>query len=626
MSGPALVLIEAPMGEGKTEAALFLADHWTHATGQQGLYLALPTQATSNQMFDRVTRFLAGRYPQDRVNLHLLHGHALLSDSYGELRRRADERRQSLAVTDIHDPVAPGQVVAEGWFAQNKKQGLLAPFAVGTIDQALLAVLQTRHVFVRLFGLAGKTVILDEVHAYDAYMGTLMERLLEWLAALGCSVVLLSATLPADKRRRLLRAYAGRPVEPPAVPYPRISVVQGDRNKVLPLRTDPARRACLNLDWRDPGRLAADLGAALQEGGCAAVICNTVRRAQEVYLQFRESPEMKGVQVELFHARFPFAQRQEIEAGVLRRYGPPEAKAERPARAVLVATQVIEQSLDLDFDLMVTELAPVDLVLQRAGRLHRHRRGHRPAGLSGPRLWLLEPEKEGAVPRFGTSEKVYARHVLLRSFLALRGRTEVRMPEDMEALVEVVYGESPPLDEGPAWGAALTESLQALQAKWEEDRKAADAFLVRSPLFEDDLLEDFCQELEEDNPDIHPKLQAVTRLAEPTVNLVFLHVRGGSLYLDPGGTKPVQMKGVPGLAEAKRLLGNAVTITHRSCVRHFAAEKPPPAWDKSSLLRFHRLVRLDAEGKTLFGNFVLQLDPELGVVINKANDLGGNEP
>src|SRR5207248_6281763 len=103
----------------------------------------------------------------------------------------------------------PSAVVAEEWFARNKKQALLAPFGVGTIDQALLAVLQTRHVFVRLFGLAGKCVVLDEVHAYDAYMTTLMERLLRWLAALGCPVMLLSATLPRDKRVKLLRAYAG---------------------------------------------------------------------------------------------------------------------------------------------------------------------------------------------------------------------------------------------------------------------------------------------------------------------------------------------------------------------------------------------------------------------------------
>ncbi|NOX53379.1 MAG: CRISPR-associated helicase/endonuclease Cas3, partial [Planctomycetes bacterium] len=173
-------------------------------------------------MFDRVRDFLARRYPQDKVNLHLLHGQAFLSDAYIEMQRLsrkliqdqqdAELSRQSFEAGQIcdendsdDDPHGHG-VVAESWFAQNKKQGLLAPFAVGTVDQALLAVLQTKHMFVRLFGLTGKTVILDEVHAYDTYMSTILERLLEWLHALGCSVVMLSATLPKARRHALTRA------------------------------------------------------------------------------------------------------------------------------------------------------------------------------------------------------------------------------------------------------------------------------------------------------------------------------------------------------------------------------------------------------------------------------------
>jgi CRISPR-associated endonuclease/helicase Cas3 len=626
LKGPGLVLIEAPMGEGKTEAALFLADHWTHRTGQQGLYLALPTQATSNQMFDRVAAFLAERYPHDRVNLHLLHGHALLSERYGELRRRADERRQSVGLTDIYDSFAPGAVVAEGWFAQNKKQGLLAPFAVGTIDQALLAVLQTKHVFVRLFGLAGKTVIFDEVHAYDAYMSTLLERLLEWLAALGCSVVLLSATLPAEKRLRLLGAYAGEAVDPAPVAYPRISVVAGGRTEAAPVRTDPARRSSVTLGWHDPDRLAANLGAALAEGGCAAVLCNTVGRAQEVYPQLWEALRPQGVEVELFHARFPFGRRQAIEERVLQRFGKPEDNPARPPKSVLVATQVIEQSLDLDFDLMASETAPIDLLLQRAGRLHRHRRERRPPRLATPQLWLLQPDVRSEVPAFGKSECVYSRYILLRSFLSLRGRTEVRLPDDLEELVEAVYGDAPPPGVNPAWETVLAESLQTLRRLQKEHRQAADDFLIRPPTFEDDILEDFCRQLEEDNPDVHPQLQAVTRLTEPTVALVLLHEHEGVLFLQPDRTGRVSEKGEPTFADARRLLGNAVAISHRSCVRHFTALDPPAAWQRSPLLRFHRLARLDGAGQTQAGGFVLRLDPELGVVIHKSDSPTETEP
>src|SRR5579883_796551 len=214
MTTPSLVVVEAPMGEGKTEAAWYVSNIWEQLGGQ-GAYVALPTMATSNQMFDRVDRFLEAN--TGKKNLMLLHGKAALNNKFEKLK---------YAARVYDDEKHPSAVVAEEWFAANKKHGLLAPYGVGTIDQALLAVLQTKHVFVRLFGLAGKCVILDEVHAYDAYTSTLMKRLLAWLAALGCPVVLLSATLPREKRVSLLRAYAGDGApEPDNVPYPRLTRV-----------------------------------------------------------------------------------------------------------------------------------------------------------------------------------------------------------------------------------------------------------------------------------------------------------------------------------------------------------------------------------------------------------------
>jgi CRISPR-associated endonuclease/helicase Cas3 len=184
---PALIIIEAPMGEGKTEAALYLADRGNAALGMRGHYVALPTQATSNQMFGRVREFLERRYPDQAVNVQLLHGHAALSSDFRAML--ADERSflSALDIPEDHnqgfDGAKPG-VVAAAWFTA-RKRGLLAPFGVGTVDQALLAVLQTRHFFVRMLGLAGKTVVFDEVHAYDTYMSVLLERLLGWLGALG---------------------------------------------------------------------------------------------------------------------------------------------------------------------------------------------------------------------------------------------------------------------------------------------------------------------------------------------------------------------------------------------------------------------------------------------------------
>jgi CRISPR-associated endonuclease/helicase Cas3 len=165
------------------------------------------------------------------VNLQLLHGHAALSAELQLLRDNAAALFQPSSIHDEDDHPHDATVVAAEWFTA-RKRGLLAPFGVGTVDQALLAVLKTRHGFVRLFGLGHKTVVVDEVHAYDTYMTTLLERLLHWLATLGASVVLLSATLPRGRLAALLDAFAAGRADTnstaasgPAILYPRISWV-----------------------------------------------------------------------------------------------------------------------------------------------------------------------------------------------------------------------------------------------------------------------------------------------------------------------------------------------------------------------------------------------------------------
>jgi len=615
---PTLVLVEAPMGEGKTEAALYLADAWERRGGQ-GMYVALPTMATSNGMFTRFVQFLREAYP-DRLNLHLLHGHALLSPAYEKLCALGREQPFDLEIYDTDN--APGVVLADSWFAQDRKHGMLAPFAVGTIDQALLAVLQTRHGFVRLFGLAGKVVVLDEVHAYDVYMTTLLQHLLRWLSALGCPVILLSATLPRRKRLELLDAYTGTKADLAATdqPYPRISRVCPGENRaeVIHIPASEATRKTLHFEWIDDDmeRIAAKLTEALQAGGCAAVIRNTVGTAQETYRTLKQL--LPGTfEVELFHARFPFGRRQEIETRVVQRYG---KEGPRPAKAVLVATQVVEQSLDLDFDLLVTDLAPVDLVLQRAGRLWRHDRP-RPAPIARPTVWLLEPkDAEDGVPHFGAGQVIYERFVLLRSYLVLQ-RAAVQLPDEIEGLIESVYGEvALPLPETGAWATALADALQTMEAERKADSKAGRTFLVATPTYEDNILNKFNQQLEEDNPDVPKDRQACTRLAEPSIALVILYEIGCTLYLDPAGKQGVSIAKRPMLEDAKKFLNNAVTIQNQGCYWHYVKQAPPPAWQKSGLMRFHRVVRVDGAGKALPGEYPLLVDQSLGIEFPKPKE------
>lgn len=649
VSAPALVLIEAPTGEGKTEAAMYLADAWSATSGQRGCYFALPTQATSNQMFSRVKAFLAERYPADLVNLHLLHGHAALSAEFQALRRNAEALLTPTCVAGerAHDG-ASAAVIAGEWFT-HRKRGLLAPFGVGTVDQALLAALQTRHVFVRLFGLGQKVVIVDEIHAYDVYMTRLLERLLEWLGALGSPVILLSATLPRAKRTDLLRAYrrglTGGEQEaclPSVAPYPVITAVSATAAVSRSVETASHNRREVALRWVD-GRLpelgvggyalGERLADALAGGGCAAIICNTVRRAQEVYLALR--PYFPGLaddglpQLDLFHARYLFAERERREQRALLRFGKPggavtnpegdEQPVRRPSTAVLVATQVIEQSLDLDFDLMVSDPSPVDLLLQRMGRLHRHSRA-RPDGLLEPTLWLVSPrlEPEG-VPVFDRgTQAVYDQHVLLRTWLALHERNAIRVPDDVEALIEATYDERGcPEDQK----AAVREAWESSRAQREEQARAdaseASERWLRPPYFGGALWRLAEDPREEDAPDFHPAHQALTRLAETTVQVVCLYGTPECACLRPDNAEQVNLARVPDLYTASRLLRASVGIADRRVVHRLLAQEPPAAWVKSSLLRHHRLLLLDAEGRARVGNYRIEIDDEVGVQVYK---------
>ena len=645
---PSLAIVEAPMGEGKTEAAMYLADHWAVSLGQSGCYFALPTQATSDQMFGRVREFLATRYPAQVVNLQLLHGHATLSAEFQALRQNADRLFEPQGV-DWGRREGSQNVIAAEWFTY-RKRGLLAPFGVGTVDQALLAALQTRHVFVRLFGLAHKTVIVDEVHAYDTYMTRLLERLLEWLAALGSSVVLLSATLPASRCQALAAAYmrglgAQAASTIPQACYPRITWVNEHSAGAQHIETSREIARTLTIKWVDgrlpsansePFVLGEELKAALANGGCAAVICNTVGRAQQVYQALK--PHFSGQvddgwpELDLLHARYPYEERERREKRCLVRFGKPNGevqveegevrKVRRPSRAVLVATQVVEQSLDLDFDLMVSDLAPADLVLQRSGRLWRHARS-RPKDGDGqerrrPELWICLPEKVGGdVPFFGGgSERVYDRHVLLRSWLALKDRTTIDVPGQVEELIEAVYADHPcPDDLSPTLRERWEETWRQYREQIERDEHEAEDRWLRRPSYDGPLWWFTRDPREEDAPDFHQAHQALTRLSEPTVQVVCLHGTQDCLCLDAEGFHPVDLNSVPDVALARQLLKRSLSISHRRVVPALLTQRVPTGWQRSPLLRHHRCLAFDADGSSSWEGYRFHLDDELGLSV-----------
>ncbi|MDP8243569.1 MAG: CRISPR-associated helicase Cas3' [Candidatus Hinthialibacter antarcticus] len=589
-SQPRFAIIESPMGEGKTEAALFLHEYWRNERDQSGVYFALPTMAASNQLYSRTEEFLRRRHPgQEFYNL-LLHSHVLLNDDYHTMRAAAIQQDG-----DNHSGVA-----AMDWFSQPKR-GLLAPFAVGTVDQALTSVLQVRHGFLRLFGLAGKTIIFDEVHAYDAYMFTLFERLLQWLSALNCTVVILSATLPAKTREKMIAAFGAKKLESPnETPYPRVTLTTEDNQvECIHVPASQERKSVVRLKWVEDeyGEICDCLKTALREGGCAVYICNTVTRAQEVYCHCKQSFIDDEIELGLFHARFPMGKRFELETKFVTQFG--KRRETRPKKSVLIATQVVEQSLDLDFDFMMTDMAPVDLILQRSGRLHRHKQyaKKRPKPLREPTLCIVKPNDSTDGPVF--SAKFYDEYIMLRSWCALRDRTTIASPGDFESLIESVYGDlSEDADD------RLRDAKVRSEEKINEHKSIANGITIKKPSSKN-ALSSWNRELDEDNPDVHHSLRADTRLTSPSLQIVCLASED---------EKKLPQEGKARSEKVKQLISSSVSLSYFGCTNDLPEGLIPNEWKTHRILRHYRAVVFE---NSIYDADIKQLeyDPELGITI-----------
>jgi CRISPR-associated endonuclease/helicase Cas3 len=481
-----------------------------------------------------------------------------------------------------------------------------------------MGVVRSRHQFVRLFGLAGRVVILDEIHAYDIYTSTLLERFLEWAAVLGSPVIALSATLPTGTRKALVNAYAkgcGYP-EPefPNAAYPRITALTQGKVKVQTFNPSSHVQRSLQIQWVADSEWMASLQRLLKDGGCVAVICSTVGRAQDVYQRLQAHFPAK--ELGLFHGRFLFIDREQIEADCLHKFGKEafDQTSSRPHRFVLVATQVIEQSLDVDFDLMISDLAPIDLLLQRSGRLHRHNRA-RPSLLKQPTLWLVKPTlNETGKAQFSEVGIIYDRHVLLRTWLRLRHQSSVGLPEETDRLIEAVYD----LD------AVIPTALEAVHVEdWQESlethkreeqnwkRTKANKVKIPPPIEEIDA-DQFTRQGEEDDDNA---IAASTRLGRPSLTVVFLQKTESGLVL-PRNQQHIDLDHEPNLEQIRELLAHSTRITTQRLVEKLSVQSAPITW-KSALLRHCRHVVLNAEGMTQVGEWLLRLDEQLGVVIEQ---------
>ncbi|NAZ36457.1 CRISPR-associated helicase Cas3' [Rubellimicrobium sp. CFH 75288] len=427
-AGPMLAILEDETGSGKTEAALILAQRMLRAGKGRGLFVALPTMATADAMFARL-RDVAGRL-FEAPSLTLAHGRAGLSVPFRDLRGQ---------------PSRSDDATCAPWLADGRRRALLAQIGVGTVDQALLAVLPTRFATLRQWGLASKILIVDEVHEMgQPYMAEELAALLGLHAARGGSAILLTATLPLDLRARLSAAFeegAGRAAVPDHDPaYPSLSV---PGHAALRDRAPPSAKGPVAVRRLASTQEALDLlSDAARDGAACVWIRNAVDEAIAgvAALRGRDVPAM------LLHARFALGDRKRHEAAALARFGKEGVGREGH---VLVATQVVESSLDLDFDVMISDLAPMAALIQRAGRLWRHldRRPVASRPVPAPILHVLSPDParvdgpHWAEAALGRGAFVYPVSDLWRTAEALGRAGTIAAPHGLRGLIEAVHGE-----------------------------------------------------------------------------------------------------------------------------------------------------------------------------------------
>lgn len=522
---PGLLILEDVMGSGKTEAGLLAAEILADRTNASGITVVLPTQAMTDSMFARVLPWLDKLFFDTEVpsytTVNLIHSRSKLNRGSFEVSSLPEnetnrhivpdclEVRNKEDIKNYHSSSGHNYVTCNPWLY--KKKAMLADFVVSTIDQLLMVALRSRHLALRHLGVSRKVVIIDEVHAVDTYMAVYLQGALKWLASYGIPVIALSATLSPSLKRKLLSAYeegipealrqerqnrqeqlseTGDSVDTdhlsrdsednPQLIYPSISFSNSGQFCTMAVQQAFASHRVL-LERLSSEDLMKQVDELMEDGGCLLILRNTVRSAQDTY---RNLVDKYGSDVRLMHARFVAQHRSENDEWLRTNFGPPKETGGRPERSIVVATQVAEQSLDIDFDAIITDLAPIDLLFQRIGRVHRHSRNSRPPAMSTPRCFILDmPELSDENPHNHRtiSSNVYPAILLLRTAYLINKAIPqgVLIPDDIAKMTYWVYDDKEQIPELWARAYGITQNQYDQFAIGEEER--AKAFRIRDP-------------------------------------------------------------------------------------------------------------------------------------------------
>ena len=633
---PGILIVEAQMGVGKTEAALAAAEVFAGKCGSGGLFFGLPTQATANGIFPRIRTWAEEQVAvqgesKEKLSIRLAHGKAELNQDYADLLEAGKgEFTGEACIGEDED-----QALVVHSFFRGRKQVLLSDFVIATVDQILMAALKQKHLMLRHLGMAGKIVIIDEVHAYDAYMNVYLERALCWLGAYHVPVILLSATLPASRRIDFVDAYLNtskREIRERekrftqgeeadwrySRAYPLLTWTDGKEVHQKGLQLQSASRSVAIRHVKESERIQT-LRDKLRDGGCAIVILSTIRRAQEFAKEVRE--QMPDSDIVLLHSAFLMPDRAARERELLQKLGKRSTKEERD-HLIVIGTSVLEQSLDIDGDVMLTDLCPMDLLLQRLGRLHRHpvHDAMRPEQLKAAQCYVIEPDEDAF--ESGT-RAIYGDYLLMRTRKRLLDK--ITLPTDIPNLVQDCYD-----DREPDWETEA-EKIMYGKAKEKEEQRSKDKQTMAAVYCLDKprkSLENWLKSLKADIDE--EEAQAQVRDSENSIEVLLFVQKGNEIHHLPwqheGRRLPVERILSP--EEKRDLLRQSVKLPGALC-REYQIKKTLEAlkpmnelvlsgeWKHDPMLREESFLLLNEQLETELADFCLWYSEEEGLFYEK---------
>ena len=633
---PGMLIVEAQMGVGKTEAALAAAEVFAGKCGSGGLFFGLPTQATANGIFPRIRTWAEEQVAvqgesKEKLSIRLAHGKAELNQDYADLLETGQGEFTGEACIGEDEDKA---LVVHSFF-RGRKQVLLSDFVIATVDQILMAALKQKHLMLRHLGMAGKIVIIDEVHAYDAYMNVYLERALCWLGAYHVPVILLSATLPASRRIDFVDAYLNtskREIRERekrftqgeeadwrySRAYPRLTWTDGKEVHQKGLQLQSASRSVAIRRVKESERIQT-LREKLRDGGCAIVILSTIRRAQEFAKEVKE--QMPDADIILLHSAFLMPDRAARERDLLQKLGKRSTKAERD-HLIVIGTSVLEQSLDIDGDVMLTDLCPMDLLLQRLGRLHRHpiHDNMRPEQLKAAQCYVIEPDED--VFESGTS-CIYGDYLLMRTKKRLPDK--ITLPTDIPNLVQDCYDDREPDLETEAEKEMYGKAKKKEENKTGHKKTKADSYCLDKPRRS---LENWISNVETKQDE--EEAQAQVRDSENSIEVLLFVQKGKEIYYLPWQHEGQRLpdKDIPSLEEKQDLLRQSVKLPGALC-REYQIKKTLEAlkpmnelvlsgeWKHDPMLREESFLLLNEQLETELAGFRLWYSEEEGLFYEK---------